>query len=247
MGGGIRRRSGRWRGRGARGRRAVRTGEVVTEEEIDYLREDGGRGTVSVNAAPVRDRDGVVVAGVAIFTDVSERKTLEQEKQAFLNAITHDLRSPLTTIKGIANLLQREVGRGTVPKQRLIERLQLIDDATLRMSGQLTELQDIARLRTGQALELQRRLVDLVALVQDGAARHQAASKRHEISVVQTGMNVPELLGEWDESRLDRVLDNLLGNALKFSPGGGKVTLSLAGEPGEGDAGGTPPGAVAVL
>ena len=221
--------------------RAVRTGEVVADEEIDYLRDDGRRGTVSVNAAPVRDPAGAVVAGVAIFTDVTERKTLEQEKEAFLNAITHDLRNPLTTIKGVANLLQREANRGPVSTQRVIERLQIIDDSALRMMGQLTELQDVARLRTGQALQLQRRVVDLVALVQGAAARHQASSKKHEISVVQTGMEKPELLGEWDEGRLDRVIDNLLGNALKFSPEGGKITLTLARELGDAEHPDAPP------
>ncbi|HET7771460.1 MAG TPA: ATP-binding protein [Chloroflexota bacterium] len=210
--------------------RAVRTGEVVTDEEIDYVRDDGKRGTVSVNAAPVRDRAGVVVAGVAIFTDVTERKTLEQEKQAFLNAITHDLRSPLTTMMGVASLLRREVSRRPIPQQRMIERLMLIDDAGRRMAGQLTELQDIARLRQGKALELERRAVDLIALVQGAAARHQATGHKHTISVVQTGLDATALLGEWDESRLDRVLDNLIGNAVKFSPDGGTITLSLARE-----------------
>jgi len=227
--------------------RAVRTGEVVTGEEIDYLREDGRRGTVSVNAAPVRDRAGEVIAGVAIFTDVTERKTLEQEKEAFLTAITHDLRSPLTVIKGLANVLEREAARGSVPQQRLVDRLRRIDVAADRMGGQLTELQDIARLRTGQVLELERQPIDLVALVQDGAARHQATSDDHEISVILVGLAEPELLGEWDEARLDRVLDNLVGNALKFSPRGGKITLTLTREPGETDTASSAAPPMAVL
>ena len=215
--------------------RAVRTGEVVTSEEIDYLRDDGKRGTVSVNAAPVRDPEGTVVAGVAIFTDVTDRKTLEQEKEAFLAAITHDLRSPLTAIKGTANILEREAGRGSIPSERLLVRLRRINDAANRLGRQLTELQDIARLRTGQALELQRQAVDLVTLVQDAAARHQAGSEDHEIVVNLTHLGEPELLGAWDEARLDRVLDNLVGNALKFSPRGGRITLELSREPAEAD------------
>lgn len=214
---------------------AVRTGEAVTGEEIDYLRADGTRGTVSVNAAPVRDAAGKVVAGVAIFTDVTERRTLEQEKEALLTAITHDLRNPLTAIKGTASLLHREAMRGTISHERLTERLRRIHDAADRMGGQLTELQDIARLRTGQVLELQRQAVDLVTLVQDAAARHQASSQDHEIIVSMAHLAPPELLGEWDEGRLDRVVDNLLGNALKFSPRGGRITLELSREPAKTD------------
>lgn len=211
--------------------RAVHAGEVVTGEEIDYLREDGRRGTVSVNAAPVRDPQGAVVAGVAIFTDVTERRSLEQEKEAFLTAITHDIRSPLTVVKGTALLLQREIHRGPIPKQRLLDRLRRIDDAANRMDRQLIELQDIARIRTGQAIDLQRKSVDLVSLVQDGAARHQLTSEDHEIVVTLSGLEEPELLGQWDEPRLDRVLDNLVGNAVKYSPRGGKITLTVALDP----------------
>ncbi len=211
--------------------RAVNGGEVITGEEIDYMRDDGTRGTVSVNAAPVRDPSGAVVAGVAIFTDVTERKTLEQEKEAFLTAITHDLRSPLTLIKVTATLLRRESSRSAEPDVRVLDRLQRIDEAVGQMDRQLTELQDIARLRTGQALELKRRPVDLVALVQDAAARHQATSEQHELSVDATGLAELELIGRWDKERLDRVLDNLLGNAVKFSPAGGRITLTLTREP----------------
>lgn len=208
--------------------RAVRTGEVVTAEEVDYIRHDGTRGTVSVNAAPVRDQSGAVVGGVAIFADVTERKTLEQEKEAFLTAITHDLRSPLTVIKGTNSLLQRQASKGAIPQDRLTERLRRIENAVAHMDVQLMELQDVARLRTGQALELNRQVVDLVALVQDAAARHQAASGDHEISVELLKLDQPELLGEWDEARLDRVLDNLLGNAIKYSPAGGRITATLS-------------------
>ena len=215
--------------------RAVRTGEAVTGEEIDYLRADGSRGTVSVNAAPIRDQAGTVVAGVAIFSDVTDRKTLEQEKEAFLAAIAHDLRNPLAAIKGTANLLERAAARGSVPNERLLERLRRISDAADRLDRQLTELQDIAGLRTGQALGLQRHAVDHVTLVQDAAARHQASSQDHQIVVSLAGLGEPDLVGEGDEGRLDRVLDNLLGNALKFSPQGGRITLALSREPAEAD------------
>lgn len=188
---------------------------------------------MSVNAAPVRDPDGVVVGGVAIFTDVTERKTLEQEKEAFLAAITHDLRSPLSAIKATAQLLERQAATGPIPQERLGARLRRINEGADRLDRQLTELQDIARLRTGQAIELTRSRVDLIALVQGAAARHQTNSEDHELSVALGQLGGNDLVGNWDEGRLDRVLDNLLGNAVKFSPKGGPVKLTLALESGD--------------
>lgn len=99
-------------------------------------------------------------------------------------------------------------------------------------------------MRTGQVLELQRHTVDLVVLVQDAAARHQASSRDHEIVVSLTGLAEPDLFGDWDEARLDRVLDNLQGNPLKFSPRGGRITLALSREPAKTD---IPAPAMAVL
>jgi signal transduction histidine kinase len=66
-----------------------------------------------------------------------------------------------------------------------------------------------------------------VALVREVAAAQQAATQLHEIVVEAT---VPELVGHWDAVRLERVVDNLLANAVKFSPRGGRITLSLARE-----------------
>jgi signal transduction histidine kinase len=136
-----------------------------------------------------------VVAGVAIFTDVTERKTLEQEKETYLAAITHDLRNPLTVISGNAHLLLREATRGGISEERLHEGLDWIAKAANQMAAQLSELQDVARLRTGQGLELHRSVVDLVALVREAVARHQSDQRVHEFSLSTVGLAGTELLG----------------------------------------------------
>jgi len=207
--------------------RAVRTGEVVTGEELNYIRPDGSMGALSVNAAPIRDDTGKVTAAVAIITDITERKSLEQEKEALLATITHDLKNPLTAIKGIAQILQRRVVRGTIETDDLVDRLGRIVSTARSMERQFDELQDVAKLRTGQAIELHRGPTELIALVTDVVARHQAASMHHTLEMTAS---VPELMGEWDAGRLERVIDNLLGNALKFSPAGGQITVTVTVE-----------------
>ena len=86
---------------------------------------------------------------------------------------------------------------------------------------------DSTRLEAGQRLELRRDLTDAVALARRVAAEQQATTERHRVRV-ETAL--PELTGAWDAVRLGRVLDNLLANAIKYSPAGGDVVVTVARE-----------------
>lgn len=151
-------------------------------------------------------------------------------RDEFLAAASHDLRTPLTAILGVAQMLRRREARGTLEPARFLEALRSIEGAARQMSAIIDELLDLARLRIARPLDLHKQPLDLVALARQVMDQCQQITDRHEILLETT---VASLVGDWDGSRLERAMANLLGNALKYSPDGGRVTLSL-GQEGEG-------------
>jgi signal transduction histidine kinase len=144
----------------------------------------------------------------------------------FLYTISHDLKNPLGAIKGYAQLLRGRILK-TLPSgaEKILEGLHTIDAAASRMVAQIEELLDLARLQTGQPLELRRAPSDLVAIAKravDELGQSQDGSR------ITLTAEQAKMAGEWDSLRLERVLGNLLSNAVKYSPNGGQITVTLS-------------------
>jgi signal transduction histidine kinase len=170
-------------------------------------------------------------AAVAVaLTNVRHLEREQQEIEArddFLAAASHDLKNPLTVIRGSIQMLERTRARtGALPRERLDMSIRTISGSVARMTALIDELLDVARLRMGNPLVLEKAPTDLVALARQIVAIHQPASEKHTIVV---DAREPALVGDWDERRLLRVLDNLLSNAIKYSPGG-QIRVGVARE-----------------
>ena len=206
--------------------RAVQYGEVVRGKQLmirNAITE--ALAPVLINSAPLRDIRGALVGGVAAFQDISPIKELERQKDVFLAAASHDLKNPLTIIKVRAQVLARRASRLSGPEgAALAEGLQAIDQTTRRLTGMVNELLDIARLQMGRPLELELQRTGLIELVREVVAELQPTTDRHEIVVTCLS---EELVGTWDRGRLERVVVNLTTNAVKYSPAGGRVDLTL--------------------
>lgn len=166
---------------------------------------------------------------------IEELKRVEEEKEQFLSIVSHELRTPLTPLKALAQLLISRIRRSREKGQPLdlesFERnLASIERQVDRMNGLVSDLLSVSRAGRG-VLEMDRRPFDLALSVRDIVERYVQATReegRHEFAV-----QAPETLTvNADQARVEQMLMNLIGNAVKYSPRGGKVEVALARQDG---------------
>jgi signal transduction histidine kinase len=188
---------------------------------------------VSASAAPIRTGDGRLLGAVATFSDITAMRELQQEREVFLHTVSHDLRTPLTVIQGYAQLL-----RETLLREGCGESAGLMCDEVLkgaqRMSRMIEALVDVARLEGGQLVPKASALL-LGSFVQQLLGRLQGVRLK---GFLETGRltaeipaNLPPVLA--DPDLLERILLNLLTNAMKYSPAESPVRLAARRKEGE--------------
>ncbi len=195
--------------------------------EYRVLHPSGEVRWLSVRKQVMFERDGPSprpARAILAALDITERKQAEADRQALLDALAHDLRNPLTVLRMQAQLLLRQFERGRMPERDVLaERVAGFLDLALRMTGLIDDLEEHAHLGIGGGAP-DRQPTNLVALARDSVEELEQSTGTR---VIRLESNEPELVGSWDPLHLRRVLDNLLGNAVKYSPAGSEVLVRL--------------------
>ena len=175
---------------------------------------------IQASLASIRE-SGETVGAVAVFHDVSELKRLERVRREFVANVSHELRTPLTAIKGYAETLR---DGGLRDPETAAEFVRVIHRHAERLRALIEDLLDLAAVEQGEArIDLAPVALRDVATQAEAVARPAAAGKRHTLTLDVPG-DLPRVLA--DRDRLGQVLINLLDNAVKFTPEGGRIEVS---------------------
>jgi two-component system phosphate regulon sensor histidine kinase PhoR len=171
----------------------------------------------------VADTAGARSGTIEVYSDVTQIYEMDQIKDEFVAAAAHDLKTPVTTVKGYTQIALRLARR--LDEQRLIQQLEMINARTDDLAHLMDTLLDMSRLQSGR-LRLEISDVRLDSLI-SRVARHFDFDLQRRGRALTLDLPVAPIEVAWDEPRIERVLINLIGNALKYSPEGGEVALRV--------------------
>ncbi len=186
-----------------------------------YVRKDGTRFPVMLTVSALRDSRGEIYAFLGIATDITERVKIERMKSEFISTVSHELRTPLTSIRGSLGLLAGGIA-GELPAQAK----SLVDIAhknSERLILLVNDILDMEKIEAGK-MEFHAVPTELAPLLRQSIESNRAYADQFKVSYELEGESV-EAMVNVDANRLQQVLANLLSNAAKFSPSGGKVSI----------------------
>ncbi len=206
------------------GLRSALRGEMVHAECTVQLRGVPTELAVDICATPIVDDNRTITGAVTVVRDISRAKAMDRLKEDFLSIAAHELKTPITALKGYAQLALKRIG--DIPEVGSARRyLETIDEQANRITSLVQKLLDVSQIHAGK-LELQRSRFELHVLVEVVAERIQHISGNHTVHIDALPVVVVA-----DMQRIEQVLYNLLDNAVKYSPDGGVIRVELEASP----------------
>ena len=184
---------------------------------------DGEQRVVRVVASPFLDENGFSLGTVYVFDDITREKEIDQMKSDFISLVSHELRTPLTSIIGFVSfILDGKTGPINEKQQNSLVR---VHRQSKRLAALINDLLDVSRIESGRIQMNQEPIMLLeIANQRIEEIRPQADAKAIQLNFV-CPESLPAILG--DEARMGQAFTNLIGNAIKFTPDNGEVTVKL--------------------
>ena len=171
----------------------------------------------------IEEEEGVIAGFIIVVRDITFRKQWEYVQEQVLSGITHDLRGPLSAVMGYLDLIRRQVGDGGPPKQ--VEYIKLAREAGTRLNQMVNDILDVVRFEQGK-IDLERQAISVAEVF--GRLKNifgVTAGQKKVNLVFQLNAEATSTMSG-DPKLLERVFDNLISNAIKFTPSGGTITVT---------------------
>lgn len=197
------------------------------EERLIHLEDDGEDSIIQCEFSVIQRESGFISGLVCVLTDVTEQQKIDRERRNFVSNVSHELRTPLTSIKSYTEALvdgaweNKEIAPGF---------LKVIETETERMMRMITDLLNLSRMDQNR-LGLEKEFINMNELVVHIVSRFemvlQSEPYRDKNYRILTDITQRDLWVELDQDKITQVLDNIINNAIKYSPDGGRIIVRL--------------------
>lgn len=197
------------------------------QERLIHLEEDGEDSMIQCEFSVIQRESGFISGLVCVLTDVTEQQKIERERRNFVSNVSHELRTPLTSIKSYTEALvdgaweNKEIAPGF---------LNVIETETDRMMRMITDLLNLSRMDQNR-FGLEKEFINMNELVVHIVNRFemvlQSEPYRDKNYRILTDITQRDLWVELDQDKITQVLDNIINNAIKYSPDGGRIIIRL--------------------
>ncbi len=200
---------------------AIRSGEAAFVTDDLFWRKDGTSFLAESSTTPIRNAENETIGAVVTFRDITERRAVQRLKDEFVALVSHELRTPLTSIRGALGLLAGGLLTSAPEKgQRMLE---IAVNNTDRLVRLINDILDIERIDSGKVV-LEKVPCLPGTLIQDSIEVMRSMAEMAGITMEIGPVSDAMVLA--DPDRITQTITNLLGNAIKFSPAGTRITVS---------------------
>jgi len=198
---------------------ALSKGKTVIAKDMLFKRPDGREIYLQVNSAPIHNRKGQIIAAASIITDVTDSKEGEKRKDDFINMASHELKTPITSLRLYIDILLKQMNKKDEKTFKIGKSIAYQAD---RIQELVSDLLDVSRLQTGK-LSFVKEEFRLDTLVEQTISELQGITKDQKIVFNAKGV----IKVSADKFRIYQVITNLITNAVKYSPSGTTITVSV--------------------
>lgn len=198
----------------------LQTGKAVANKEFIFGQAHGKEIYVAISASMVRNQEGKPIGIASIINDITAQKELDLRKDDFINMASHELKTPITTLRLYSESLERKIK--VLKKFGIQKTVSAIQSQIEKLQNLVLTLLDVSRIQTGKLLFIKERF-PLHTLIADIVDDLQDVSDKHMIKFAKR----TPLYVNADKFRISQVISNIVTNAMKYSPTGGDVRISL--------------------